>query len=108
MKDLDMDDEAEEDKLFGEDENTHMLGWANKPQVTEKDMQLKEAEEDEEDGDWEEEFNKFYDSPFDKIDEVRWLENVLKGEAIQYCNFMTPKKQEEIAFCFSNAPAKNQ
>lgn len=43
-----------------------MLGWKQRPAPTDKDLQLQEDEDD--DNDWEEEFNKFYDSPLDKID----------------------------------------
>lgn len=53
-----------------------MLGW-QQPAASQKDLQLQEDDED--DNDWEEEFNKFYDSPLDKIDEIKWLENILKG-----------------------------
>lgn len=69
-----------------------MLGWKGK-NATNNDLRLKE-EEEEEDNDWEEEFNKFYDSPFDKIDEIRWLENVLKGTGSSYCALLDKNKQE--------------
>lgn len=47
-----------------------MIGWQqNKINPTNKDLMLKDPEdEDEDDNDWEEEFNKFYDSPLDKVD----------------------------------------
>jgi hypothetical protein len=110
LNDIEMDDEAEEDRFFGDDENSLMIGWQqNKVNATEKDLLLKEANnDDDEDNDWEEEFNKFYDSPFDKLDEIKWLENVLKGEGSSYCELMSKNKQEELAVYFANAPPKNQ
>lgn len=80
-----------------------MLGWRGRG-ATGNDLQLRE-EEEEEDNDWEEEFNKFYDSPLDKIDEVRWLENALK-DASSYCALLDKGKQEELALYFLNAPPK--
>lgn len=92
LNDAEMDDEAEEERFFGDDENSMMLGWKGKG-ATSNDLQLRE-EEDEEDNDWEEEFNKFYDSPLDKIDEVRWLESVLKDAGSSYCALLDKNKQE--------------
>jgi hypothetical protein len=41
---MEMDDEAEEDKLFGDDENSLMIGWKqNNANATEKDLLLKEG-----------------------------------------------------------------
>ena len=105
LNDAEMDDEAEEEKFFGEDENSMMVGWQGKG-ATANDLQLRE-EEEEEDNDWEEEFNKFYDSPLDQVDEVRWLESVLKGAGSSYCGLLDQRRQEELALYFLNAPAKN-
>ena len=88
-----MDDEAEQDKFFGDDENSIMIGWQqNRLNPTNNDLLLKQQEQDEDDNDWEEEFNKFYDSPFDQIDQIKWLENVIKGEGNSYCAFMPKDK----------------
>lgn len=46
--DYDMDDEAQEDKIFGDDENTHMIG----PNPSEKDMMLGGGEEEDSEDDW--------------------------------------------------------
>lgn len=80
-----------------------MLGWQQKG-ATQKDLQLQEDDED--DNDWEEEFNKFYDSPLDKIDEIKWLENVLKGEGSPYCTLLSTQEQEQLSLYFTNAPPK--
>lgn len=103
LNDREMDDEAEEERLMGNDENSMMLGWQQNP-ATEKDLQLQEDEE--EDNDWEEEFNKFYDSPLDKIDEIKWLENALKGEGQPYLALLTPQQQDDLALYFANVPPK--
>lgn len=44
-----------------------MLGWQG-AKTTQKDMMLKKDSEEQEDHDWQEEFNKFYESPLDKSD----------------------------------------
>ena len=80
-----------------------MLGW-QQPAASQKDLQLQDDEDD--DNDWEEEFNKFYDSPLDKIDEIKWLENVLKGEGRPYLGLLNISQQEEISLYFTNAPPK--
>jgi len=88
---------------LGHEDNSMMLGW-QQPAASQKDLQLQEDEED--DNDWEEEFNKFYDSPLDKIDEIKWLENVLKGEGRPYFGLLNISQQEEISLYFTNAPPK--
>lgn len=80
-----------------------MLGWQQKG-ASDKDLQLQEDDDD--DNDWEEEFNKFYDSPLDKIDEIKWLENVLKGEGSPYCALLSTQEQEQLSLYFTNAPPK--
>jgi hypothetical protein len=65
--DFDMDDEAEEERMFGDDENTHVMGLQGGG-ASSKDMQLGGEEDEDEDSDWEEEFNKFYDSPLDRVE----------------------------------------
>lgn len=63
--------------------------------VTPHDLQLVRnvSEDEESDNDWEEEFNKFYISPFDRIDELKYLEECLKGPAADYLSCMDIKKQ---------------
>jgi hypothetical protein len=108
LNDREIDDEAEEERLMGNDENSMMVGWQQqgRPGASERDLQLQEDEDD--DNDWEEEFNKFYDSPYDKIDEIKWLENALRGSANTYFSLMNQEKQNELALYFANAPAKDQ
>ena len=48
--DFDMDDEAEEEMVFGEDENTHVAGL-NGFNPSEKDMMLK-GDDEESESDW--------------------------------------------------------
>lgn len=64
QNDLDMDDEAEEERVFGDDENTHVMGLNQGGAPSDKDLMLRGEDEDD-DSDWEEEFNKFYVSPLD-------------------------------------------
>jgi hypothetical protein len=41
---MEIDDEAEEEKLFGDDENSLMVGWKqNNSNPTDKDLLLKEV-----------------------------------------------------------------
>lgn len=49
-----------------------MGGWKG---ASQKDMMLGGAPEDDEEssGEWEEEFNKFYTSPLDQEDELKYL-----------------------------------
>lgn len=106
--DREMDDEAEEERLLGADENSMMLGWnQQRPAPTDKDLQLG-GEEEEEDHDWEQEFNKFYDSPYDALDEIAYLQGALKGSASNYLTFMNQKGQQDLGLYFANAPPKVQ
>ena len=47
--DIEMDDEAEEQRFFGEDDNSMMIGWGSNRGATPKDLLLsKEAQEQDE------------------------------------------------------------
>jgi hypothetical protein len=98
-----MDDEAEEDR---DDENTHMIGWQPSGNATNKDLMLR-GEEEEEDLDWEEEFNKFYVSPLDQNDELKFLAEVMQRLGHVYGPYMSQSKQEELSLYLANAPEKN-
>ncbi len=89
--------------MLGCDENSMMLGWQQKG-PSQKDLQLQEDED--EDNDWEEEFNKFYDSPLDKIDEIKWIENAMQGEGRPYSALLSTQQQEQLSLYFNNAPPK--
>lgn len=86
--DFDLDDEAEEEKAFGDDENTHMLGMQGIA-PSNKDMMLGGGEDEEEDDDWEMEFNKFYVSPLDKVEELKYLQDVLSKTSHLYGPYMS-------------------
>lgn len=102
--DFDIDDEAEEEKAFGDDENTHMIGWQG-PAPSSKDMMLG-GEEESEDDDWEQEFNKYYVSPLDKVEELKYLEDVLARTNNIYGPYMSQEKQQQLSLYFANAPLK--
>ena len=104
--DYDMDDEAIEEKVCGEDENTHLLGWDG-PAPSNKDMMLG-GEDEESESDWEEEFNKYYISPLDKVDELKFLQEVMTRMGHIYGPYMSQEKQEKLSHYFSNAPPKVQ
>ena len=86
--DFDLDDEAEEGKALGDDENTHMLGMQGIA-PSNKDMMLGGGEDEEEDNDWEMEFNKFYVSPLDKVEELKYLQDVLSKTSHLYGPYMS-------------------
>ena len=92
--DHEIDEEAEVD-FFGQDENTMMMqGWRQGPSA--KDMMLgggNEDEEEESDDDWEEEFNKFYDSPLDTQDPIKYLVEALQKGGQAYGQLMDVSKQ---------------
>ena len=67
------------------------MGWQGN-KATDKDMQLKKQDDEEDDSDWEQEFNKFYESPLDKMDELKYLEQVLKQENL-YISYMNQQNQ---------------
>lgn len=92
--------------MFGDDENTHVMGWKSSQNATEKDLLLKAPEEDE-DNDWEQEFNKFYVSPLDSIDELKYLEEVFKQKGHIYGDYMSPDQRQKLVLYLSNAPQKN-
>lgn len=75
--------------------------------MTANDLLLKGDDDEESDNDWEEESNKFYESTLDKLDELKLLETVLKGNGNQYCSFMSIDKQQQLSVYLSNAPSKN-
>lgn len=51
------------------------------------------GEEEEDDNDWEEEFNKFYLSPLEQNDELKYLEDVMKRLGHIYGPYMSQDSQ---------------
>jgi hypothetical protein len=68
------------------------MGWQQGGSATDKDLMLK-GEEEEDDNDWEEEFNKFYLSPLEQNDELKYLEDVMKRLGHIYGPYMSQDSQ---------------
>ena len=90
--------------VFGEDENTHVAGFHGL-NPSEKDMMLKGDDEDSE-SDWQQEFNKYYISPLDKVEELKYLQDVMGRLNHIYSPYMSQEKQEQLGLYLSNAPPK--
>lgn len=91
--------------MFGDDENTHMMGLGGMA-ASKNDMLLGGGEEEEEDDDWEKEFNKYYSSPLDKIEEIKYLQDVMAKNNHIYGQYMSQEKQQQLSVYFDNAPLK--
>ena len=72
------------------------------PDASKKDMMLG-GDEDDSDSDWEEEFNKFYVSPLEKVEELKYLEDVMKRMGHIYGAYMSQEKQEQLSQYLANA-----
>lgn len=66
----------------------------------EKQAQLNALEENE----WDEEYNKYYFSPYLNINELSYLADVLKNSA--YTNILSTAQQEKLSSYICNAPPK--
>ena len=96
------------------DENTHIIGWIKpisnqldqrKNQVNEPKQEMGEEEYEEEDE--EDEFNKYYESPLDSIDEVKYIGDILRGQICgSYMGLMSNEGQEKLSYLILNAPSK--
>ena len=78
----------------------------NGPSASDKDMMLQGGDDEESDDDWEEQFNKFYISPLDKIEELKFLQDVMSRMNHIYGAFMSQEKQEQLSVYLINAPPK--
>jgi hypothetical protein len=96
------------------DENTHIMGWI-KPinnqlnqrnnQETEPKQEMDDEEYEEEDE--EDEFNKYYESPLDSIDEVKYIGDILRGQICDwYMGLMSNEGQQKLSYLILNAPSK--
>ena len=86
-----------DDQAIEEDSNTHLIvGYPQGQVATNKDLML-QGGDDESDDDWEEQFNKFYESPLDKLEELKYLGEVMARMGHIYGAYMDKDKQEQLS-----------